>query len=234
MFTTLMESRAPKARRVGGTLISALLHGFLVTSAVMLTLPRPVDATPKPKEPTHVTWTYPRPPLPVARTGGATTVNPRENMRLPFVDIHLPDVPTISVNVEPVIEPTAGEVNPNHGGVGAAAPFGGGIPGGIGSGGTWDANQVDRAPAVAGRAVEPRYPSQLRAAGVEGRAVLQFVVDTLGRAEMSDVAVMETTHPQFAEAAREALPRFHFVPGEASGRKVRTRVQIPFNFTINR
>jgi protein TonB len=233
MFTTLMESRAPRTRRVGGTLVSALLHGFLVTGAVMLTLPRAVDATPKPAEPPDIIWTDTHPTVPAAPAGGRTVIGPREDMRLPLVDFHLPDAPSLPINIDPVVATNDGETVPSHGGVGSAAPFGGGVPGAAGTGGTWDASQVDRAPAISGRAVEPRYPSQLRAAGIEGRVVLQFVVDTVGRAETDDVAVMEATHPQFADAAREALPRFHFVPGEAGGRKVRTRVQIPFNFTIN-
>ena len=40
------------------------------------------------------------------------------------------------------------------------------------------------------------------------------------------------TRAEFAESVRAALPRFRFSPGEAGGRKVRTRVQIPFDFTL--
>ena len=33
---------------------------------------------------------------------------------------------------------------------------------------------------------------------------------------------------------RAVLPRYHFSPGEAGGRKVRTMVQLPFEFTLVR
>jgi hypothetical protein len=36
------------------------------------------------------------------------------------------------------------------------------------------------------------------------------------------------------ESVREALARYRFSVGEAGGRKVRTRVQLPFEFTLAR
>lgn len=53
-----------------------------------------------------------------------------------------------------------------------------------------------------------------------------------GRAEPASVQVVDMTRAEFAESVRAALPRFRFSPGEAGGRKVRTRVQIPFDFTL--
>jgi protein TonB len=87
---------------------------------------------------------------------------------------------------------------------------------------------------VSGRALEPRYPSSLRDAGVQGRVVVQFVVDTLGRAEMAELQVVETPHALFVESVRAALSHYRFSPGEAGGRKVRTRVQVPFDFRLTK
>jgi protein TonB len=64
--------------------------------------------------------------------------------------------------------------------------------------------------------------------------VVQFVVDTVGRAELADLQVIEAPHPLFVDAVRSALARYRFSVGEAAGRKVRTRVQIPFEFTLTR
>ena len=36
----------------------------------------------------------------------------------------------------------------------------------------------------------------------------------------------------YDEAVREALGRYRFVPGEVAGRKVRTMVQLPFDFRV--
>ncbi len=93
---------------------------------------------------------------------------------------------------------------------------------------------LDRAPQMIGLAVQPRYPESLRAAGITGRVVVQFVVDTTGRAEPGSVEVQESPRPEFADAVRAALPRFRFTPGEVNGRKVRTRVQLPFEFSLSR
>jgi protein TonB len=97
-----------------------------------------------------------------------------------------------------------------------------------------DERLVDRAPRVLGRAIEPRYPAALREAGVQGRVVVQFVVDTLGHAELGELQVIETPHALFVDAIRAALAHYRFSVGEAAGRKVRTRVQIPFDFTLTR
>jgi protein TonB len=96
-----------------------------------------------------------------------------------------------------------------------------------------DAQRADRAPRVLGRAPEPRYPSSLREAGIQGRVVAEFVVDTLGRPELEGLR-LDAPQTLFAESVRAVLPRYHFTAGEANGHKVRTRVQLPFDFTLTR
>jgi protein TonB len=101
-------------------------------------------------------------------------------------------------------------------------------------GAPFDASLVDRAPRLVGKPAEPRYPDRLREAGVEGRVVVQFVVDTLGKAELADLQTIGEPQPLFVDAVRAALARYRFTPGETAGRRVRTRVQIPFDFTLAR
>jgi protein TonB len=236
MFTTLVESRAPKARRMGGTVVSAVVHGALIAGAVLVTLPGAVEANPKPVEPDIIWIPIDRIPEPThgLATGGTTTKPIPQPPTVP-INIIFPDHGQTNVSIDPGPVVSDPDFTIGRGRVGAGTPIGGGVPGGLeGGGGIWSVNEVDRSPSIAGRPVEPRYPTQLRAAGIEGRVVLQFVVDTLGRAEPGDVTVLETSHPQFAEAVREVLPRFRFIPGEASGHKVRTRVQIPFDFKLAR
>ena len=78
----------------------------------------------------------------------------------------------------------------------------------------------------------PAYPTMLRSAGVEGRVLAQFIVDTSGRAEMATFKILETSHELFAQAVREALPDYRFFPAEIAGRRVRQVVQRPFTFAI--
>ena len=81
---------------------------------------------------------------------------------------------------------------------------------------------------------KPRYPESLRQAGISGRVVIRFVVDTLGSIDMTSVQVLESTHDGFARAVRDVLPRFRFKPSEVGGRRVRSLAEMPFEFTVSR
>lgn len=235
MLNVLLESRARRPRRVGSTLASALVHAALIAGAVAMTLPHRVDARPQVDPPRRrVIFTVPRPPHVTAATGARSTALTRATgPTLTRIDIpvvvpdHLPPI-----DVGPAIPPDqiiiGGPV------ISPSSPIGGGASGLMGAGVVVDELLVDRAPRLMGNAPEPKYPASLRAAGIEGRVVVQFVVDTLGRAELGDLQVVETPHPSFVDAVRAALARYRFTVGEAAGRKVRTRVQLPFVFTLTR
>ena len=45
MLNVLLESKAQHTRRVGGTLASALVHGAIITGAVLLTVQRASSAS---------------------------------------------------------------------------------------------------------------------------------------------------------------------------------------------
>lgn len=79
-----------------------------------------------------------------------------------------------------------------------------------------------------------RYPDALRQAGIQGRVVVECVIDTTGRAEPASVQVLEASHPQFGPPTVEIVLNSRFWPARITGRKVRVRVQIPVNFTISR
>lgn len=78
----------------------------------------------------------------------------------------------------------------------------------------------------------PLYPPELKAAGVEGEALVQFVVDTLGHADTLTFRVLKTDHGAFAAAVKLAVPSMTYLPAERQGRKVRQLVQQPFVFAI--
>jgi protein TonB len=91
---------------------------------------------------------------------------------------------------------------------------------------------VDRGAALTG-APRPRYPEQLRAAGVTGRVIVRLVVDTLGLVEPATVLIRESSHDLFTKSVRAILPALRFVAAEAGGRKVRMLVDLPFEFRLN-
>jgi protein TonB len=81
-------------------------------------------------------------------------------------------------------------------------------------------------------AAPPAYPDAMRRAGVEGMVLVSYVVDTLGRADMSTFAVVRSSHDLFAQAVRRAVARMTFRPATVAGRAVRQLVQQPFSFAI--
>ena len=78
----------------------------------------------------------------------------------------------------------------------------------------------------------PAYPELLRQAGVQGRVVLEAVVDTTGRVLVSSIRVIAATNPGFVVPARQALIAALFRPARLGGKPVAIRVRIPYDFTI--
>jgi TonB family protein len=85
---------------------------------------------------------------------------------------------------------------------------------------------------IPGSCLAPTYPVQMRAARIEGRVLLQSVVDTLGRIEPSSIVVLQSTHQLFASAARRALLTCRYRPGRFGGRSVRVRIETPYSFRV--
>jgi TonB family protein len=94
--------------------------------------------------------------------------------------------------------------------------------------------QVEQEVSPAPNNPSPRYPDSLRAANVEGEVVAQFVVDTMGRADMTSFKVLKETHPMFTSAVRSALPQMKFNAAEVGGRKVKQLLQMPFQFSLHK
>jgi protein TonB len=79
---------------------------------------------------------------------------------------------------------------------------------------------------------KPRYPESMRQAGFDGRVLVRFTVDTLGRVDMSTVQIVQSTHDLFSRAVRDALPGFRFKPAEVGGVRVRALAEMPFEFSL--
>lgn len=64
--------------------------------------------------------------------------------------------------------------------------------------------------------------------------LVEFNVDTTGRADVKSLRVLKSSHADFTRAVREVLPRMRFSPAELDGCRVRQIVQLPFGFKLNR
>lgn len=235
MLNVLLESRAQRPRRVRTTVASVLLHAALATTAVILTMPSPerANAT-EPRDPPLVFVPIASdPPAPPVRHPDAAIA--RDARQPDLLDPVIPDVVLpmhdfqIGTSLPPIDAVLGDPRGPSRPTMNVGDPLALGTPSSV-----IDARDADRAPLVLGRPVVVRYPATLRSAGIEGRVVVQFVVDTLGRAELGELRVIESPHALLSAAVREALARFRFSPGEAGGRAVRTRVQLPFTFALER
>jgi len=80
----------------------------------------------------------------------------------------------------------------------------------------------------------PVYPALLRSAGIEGTVLVQFVVDTLGRADMTTVQVLRSEHAFFTSAVKHALERMCFLPAEIGEHRVPQLVRQAFQFRLDR
>jgi TonB family protein len=80
----------------------------------------------------------------------------------------------------------------------------------------------------------PAYPMGALRARRSGFVVMSFYVDSTGRAEMNTARPFFSTEDSFTASVMAALPSMIFFPAEKDGRKVRSRVVMPFSFTVVR
>lgn len=144
----------------------------------------------------------------------------------------------------PPIDPNARVLDPrDFSGRGAEGGVGWGVVGGTGPadqipGEFREALYTAESPDVrftpAELTVKPifRYPVVLLEAGVPGRALVQFVIDTVGEVEPSSVQILEKTHEAFADAARTGVLEARFTPARYGERPVRQLSKWPVRFTI--
>ena len=232
MFDTLMESRPRRERRVAGTIASVVVHVAIVGAAALATMRTvsPVRASPVPE---HPIWVAPAPPsgdaaVPTgsAAAGAGQSVDTPSDIVTRRIDIAIDAEPGL---VAPAID--LREVL----GVFGDPPGGGASASGSGSlarGGIFVAGSVERPAALRADGPTPRYPASLRAASIEGRVTVRFVVDTLGRIEPGTPVLLASTDPRFTAAVQDVLPRLRFTPAMAGGRTVRMYVEMPFEFRI--
>jgi protein TonB len=231
MFTQLVESKPGSKRGSAGTAVSFVAHyglilAVLYTSAeasivddgpkqekIRYIEPEPVEPAPKQDPPPELIAA----PQPVKVA--SALVAPVE---IPNV---LPDIDLSRAPTDPSQFSGRGGLEPTPGGERVADP-------GPRPDNTYLDSEVDKPVTQAPNSAAPVYPDILRQAGVEGDALVTFVVDTTGRVDVTTFKVIRASHDLFATAVRNALPRMRFIPAETSRGKVRQVVQQPFSFAI--
>jgi TonB family protein len=82
------------------------------------------------------------------------------------------------------------------------------------------------------RTTRAEYPRDLLASGIEGGVRLRFVIDAGGQVVRSTFEDVESTHPEFSQAARDAVLRQRFRPAVAGACRVPLVVVQPMFFRI--
>lgn len=238
MFDNLIESKAKKQRRAGGTVVSAVIHGLLITGAVFGTL-HAKEELEKPKaekvEFVQVKKDQPPPPKEEPKPPPPDVVMkapPPKGFQVLTAPIKIPDVlPDIDLSKKVTNEE-------DFSGKGVAGGIAKGVVGGTpqpaNENQTYFEFQVEKQVQPMPGNAPPHYPDMLRSANVEGEVLAQFVVDTTGRADMSTFKVLKSSHDLFTSAVRSALPNMKFYAAEVGGRKVKQLVQMPFQFNLNK
>jgi protein TonB len=192
--------------------------------------PPPPKETPKPKVQAPKVVNVPQLPkeVPVAPPQGFKVVPPVVN------------VPTSL----PTVDLSKALTNENDfSGKGVAGGSSSGVKGGTGNEGDKgkDAGAADHGPYMEFQVEKPvakiggdapEYPSALKADGVEGTVLAQFVVNESGRYDAGSLKILNSSNPQFTAAVKDALPRMKFSAAQIGGKKVSQLVQMPFQFHI--
>ena len=237
MFNNLIESKAKTQKRFGGSLASIIVHGVLITAAVIFTANAGIKDDDNKQEKVdfvEVKKDEPKPPEPDKPPPPPDIVvaPPPKGFQVLQAPVIIPDIiPDIDLSKKATDES-------DFSGKGVKGGTGSGVVGGKGPVPQGDQPyfdfQVEKPVVMAPGAAGPAYPDMLRSAGIEGSVLAQFVVDTTGRAEMGTFRVLKSDNDLFSTAVKNALQRMRFLPAEVGGRKVKQLVQQPFQFSLNR
>lgn len=217
------SDRKPDARGfTRGGLISLLVHSAVIGGAIFATLSARQSAGAAkidtalvylPQEPQHET--PPPPELQVPLKGFQTVEVPATiPTAIPPVDLqeHFDPKDFSGVGVE---GGTATGVTPPSGDQ------------------VYSTLQVDQPPALlSAPPLDRDYPTLLRQAGIKGRVVIEAVIDTTGKAELTSIEVVQTPHPGFNEAAKRWMTRALFRPARKDGKPVRVLVRQAIDYSL--
>ena len=110
-------------------------------------------------------------------------------------------------------------------------PEGGVATGMVPTGEVYAEALVDEKPTVLSGA-PPLYPEILKQAGIQGRVLVQAVIDTNGRAEPSSVRIIQSPNPGFDQGSKNYMLHTLFRPARVRGHAVRVLIQLPLDYHL--
>jgi periplasmic protein TonB len=108
------------------------------------------------------------------------------------------------------------------------------IPTTIGDGGpgehAFNPSQLDQSPVAIYKA-RPVYPRNMRADGISGEVMVDFILDPTGR--VRNAVPAHSSQREFEGAACDAVGKWKFKPGRKGGHAVFVHMQVPMVFTLS-
>lgn len=231
MLTRLIESRYRFMRNDIGTAASVAIHLVLIITAVFITTAKAAtdEANHDPIVPLVYIRTLPSSSPAVAShrsTPSASAANPARRITPVSLAIN-PNIPALNIELAAARRDDFGDGSRV---VFTDAPTTVGSPESVDA---YDEREVDNpASALSGRV--PMYPPGLRSAGIEGRVVAQFIVDSHGRATPESIRILSSSNDLFSEAVRRSILETRFAPARLRGKPVSQMVQQLFVFRLDR
>jgi protein TonB len=233
LFEHLIESGRKPKPSVKQQVVSLFIHAGILFGAVKATqgaaevikdiavdttmvFLRPPETAPPPPPPEQVVLSANPPPQ------GFQVVSPPDNIPT--------EIPPVNLNER--FDPKDFTGKGVEGGIAA------GVAGGTGpviEGEVFLAAEVDETPqALNGAACQGKYPPVMASAGIPGKVVMQFIVNTDGHVDAASVKVMSSTHKAFEEPAKQGITSSGctFKPGSSRGQPVRVLVQQAVSFKV--
>jgi protein TonB len=213
---TLVESRirADKGKQFGVGAVSLAVHVAVIAGAVYATARAGLEDTTV-KADTSMVF--------LAQVH--QTAPPPQQLDVPLKGFQTLDVPTVIPTSVPPVD-VAQHFDPSdYTGVGVEGGFASGVapPSNM----AYSEAAVDEHPELESR--QPEYPDQMRLAGIQGRVLIQAIVDTLGRIEPSSIRIVQSPNPGFDEPVRAWAIKAHFRPARLRGRPVRVIISLPID-----
>ncbi|MBK6424174.1 MAG: energy transducer TonB [Gemmatimonadetes bacterium] len=237
MFENLVESNRKRQNTLGQQVVSLALHGVLIVGAIKATqgaaevvkdividttmvFLKPPETPPPPVQPPPENVVVSANPPPQ----GFQIITPPDNIPT--------EIPPVNLNER--FDPR------DFTGKGVEGGIATGVVGGTGpvptiEGEVFLAAEVDETPqAIDGSACIGKFPPVMMSAGIPGKVVLQFIVNTDGRVDVATLKVISSTHKAFEEPARQGITSAgcNFKPGKSRGQPVRVLVQQAVSFKI--
>jgi protein TonB len=176
----------------------------------------------------------PAPTAPVIQQEQRASENARPELRAPRVQVHLdsikipimPAAPSVDAIVRSAMERQRASDSERTEMRASSLPA------------SADVDNAHTSPKIIGRVPDPGFPDALLRSGRrEGQVVVRFIVNELGRVEVSSMIVERSDHELFTDAVRDVLPFFRFEPAHTLGpelKPVAVWVSVPFRFTTKK